>query len=59
VGAVGFLAQVGEDEFALLLQGHTPRSTALRSSPFHLGNHVIRSLDAGEQRRPQIGDWIV
>jgi hypothetical protein len=26
VGAVGFLAQIGEDEFALLLQGHTPRS---------------------------------
>jgi hypothetical protein len=26
VGAVGFFAQVGEDEFALLLQGHTPRS---------------------------------
>ena len=26
VGAVGFLARMGEDEFALLLQGHTRRS---------------------------------
>jgi diguanylate cyclase (GGDEF)-like protein len=26
VGAVGFLARTGEDEFALLLQGHTRRS---------------------------------
>jgi diguanylate cyclase (GGDEF)-like protein len=26
VGAGGFLAQMGEDEFALLLQGHTRRS---------------------------------
>jgi hypothetical protein len=26
---------------------------------FPFGSHVIRSWDAGEQRRSRIGDWII
>jgi diguanylate cyclase (GGDEF)-like protein len=49
VGAVGFLARMGEDEFALLLQGHTRQSLSYvlkgiqgaLALPFSIGGHTL------------------
>jgi hypothetical protein len=43
----------------MFFQPEVPRVVGVEIILFPFGSHVIRSLDAGEQRRSRIGDWII